>query len=95
MTREEQIIEAGAYHSCGRRPPKTCGHNMHELAYITRNLSFEEGAKWADEHPKSDMVNKQEFIEKAKAWVKNCFIGPFGEGLADNIANEFVKHLEE
>lgn len=34
-------------------------------------------------------------IEKAKAWVKNCFIGPFGEGLADNIANEFVKYLEE
>lgn len=34
-------------------------------------------------------------IEKAKAWVKNCFIGPFGEGLADNIANEFAKYLEE
>ena len=34
-------------------------------------------------------------IEKAKAWVKNCFIGPFGEGLADNIANEFEKYLEE
>ena len=23
------------------------------------------GAKWADEHPKPEMVNKQEFIEKA------------------------------
>ena len=34
-------------------------------------------------------------IEKAKAYVRNCFVGPFGEGLADNIANEFAKYLEE
>lgn len=34
-------------------------------------------------------------IEKAKALVKSYFIGPFGEGLADNIANEFAKYLEE
>ena len=44
---------------------------------------------------KPEMVNKQEFIEKAKTWVKNCFIGPFGEGLANNIADEFVKYMEE
>lgn len=42
-----------------------------------------------------EMVNKQEFIVKAKAWVKNCFIGPFGEGMADNIADEFEKYLNE
>lgn len=42
-----------------------------------------------------EMVNKQEFIAKAKAWVKNCFIGPFGEGMADNIADEFEKYLKE
>lgn len=58
MTREEQIIEAGAYHSCGRRPPKTCGHNMHGLSYINRNLAFEAGAKWADEHPNPDTVKR-------------------------------------
>lgn len=58
MTREEQIIEAGAYHSCGRRLPKTHGHNMHELAYINRNLAFEAGAKWADEHPNPDTVKR-------------------------------------
>lgn len=56
---------------------------------------FKRGVKWADKHPKPEMVNKQEFIEKAKSWVKNCFIGPFGEGLADNIADEFVKYMEE
>ena len=46
---------------------------------------FINGAQWAD----------KTMIDKAKAWVKNSFIGPFGEGLADNIADEFVKYLEE
>lgn len=39
------------------------------------------------------LVNKDEFIAKANAWVKNCFTGPFGEGMADNIANEFEKYM--
>ena len=65
MTRKEQIIDASTYHSCGSRPLKTCGHNMHELACITRNLTLEAGAKRADENPKSRMVNKQEFIKRA------------------------------
>lgn len=43
------------------------------------------GVKYAD----------KTMIERAKALVKSYFIGPFGEGLADNIANEFAKHLEE
>lgn len=34
-------------------------------------------------------------INKAREWVKNAFIGPFGEGLANNIADEFVKAMEE
>lgn len=61
MTREEQIIEAGAYHLCGLRPPKTCGHNMHELVYINCNLAFEAGAKWADET----------MIDKVCEWLDN------------------------
>ena len=28
------------------------------------------GAKWADEHPKSETVNKQEFIEKIWQWLQ-------------------------
>ena len=35
------------------------------------------------------------FIAKAKSWVKNCFVGPFDEGMANNIANEFEKYMEE
>ena len=46
-------------------------------------------------HGMTDKLDGMIPIEKAKAWVKNCFIGPFGEGLADNIANEFAKYLEE
>lgn len=47
--------------------------------------TFKEAVEWAD----------KTMIAKAKAYVKNCFIGTFGEGLADNIANEFEKYLEE
>lgn len=72
MTREEQIIEAGVYHSCGWRPPKTCGHNMHELAYISRNLVFEAGAKWADEHPdKRKVYTKDELYKMGFAFDTN------------------------
>jgi hypothetical protein len=34
-------------------------------------------------------------INKAREWVKNAFIGPFGEGLANSIADEFVRAMEE
>lgn len=47
--------------------------------------TFVVAAQWAD----------KTMIEKAKAWVKSCFIGPLGEGLANNISNEFAKYLEE
>lgn len=33
--------------------------------------SIREGIVWADDHPKSEMVNKDEFIEKVKDWLKN------------------------
>ena len=32
--------------------------------------TFIDGAKWADEHPKCGMVNKQEFIERACELLK-------------------------
>ena len=51
---------------------------------------FIEGAEWADENPKEGLVD----INKAREWVKNVFIGPFGEGLANSIADEFVKEME-
>jgi hypothetical protein len=43
-----------------------------------------ETARWADET----------MIERAREWVKNAFTGPFGEGLANSIADEFVKAMK-
>lgn len=64
--------------------------------YIWDALCKETGNYQAcTDYVEPEMVNKQEFIAKAKAWVKNCFIGPFGEGMADNIADEFEKYLKE
>ena len=47
------------------------------------------GAKYSDENPKNGLID----INKAREWVKNAFLGPFGEGLANSIANEFVKAM--
>lgn len=57
MTRKEQIFE----YLKERNIPITS---------LEAN-SIIEGITWADDHPKSEMANKEEFIEKAKAWLKN------------------------
>lgn len=63
--------------------------------YIWDELCKETGNYQAcTDYEEPEMVNKQEFIEKAKSWVKNCFVGPFDEGMANNIANEFEKYME-
>lgn len=53
--------------------------------------AFRRGVNWSDNHPRKGFVD----INKAREWVKNVFIGPFGEGLANSIADEFVKEMEE
>ena len=84
MTRKEQILS------------EVQKKYLNDYTHIASKIdAFVDGAEWADEHPKSGTVNKQEFIAKAKAWVKNCFTGPFAEGMADNIADEFEKYMEE
>lgn len=95
MTREEQIIEAGTYHLCGWRPPKTHGHNMHELAYINRNLSFEAGVKWADENPKPGMVNKAEFIEKVIGYFTPILKTYCSEECVKELIDGFVNSMED
>ena len=47
-------------------------------------MGFSEGAKWADET----------MLKKSREWVKNAFTGVFGEGLANSIADEFVKAMK-
>lgn len=54
MTREEEIIEAGIEYTMQNSPVCIGGDNFYEQARMfNRNRSFEAGAKWADEHPKS------------------------------------------
>lgn len=48
------------------------------------------GAKWADKNPKEDLIS----IEKAKIWVRNAFAEYFGNELANNIADEFIKAMK-
>lgn len=82
----------------GMSEPDPVEDVMHEIQnYIWDALCKETGnyQEETEPEPVPEMVNKQEFIEKAKAWVKNCFIGPFGEGMADNIANEFETYMKE
>ena len=50
---------------------------------------FLSGVAWADENPKEGLVS----IEKAAEWVKNSFKGTLGEGLAENIKQEFIKTM--
>lgn len=53
--------------------------------------AFRNGVNWSDNNPRKGFVD----INKAREWVKNAFIGPFGEGLANSIADEFVRAMEE
>lgn len=48
MTREEQIRQASIKYTLKNKPKFICGDMEDEL---NRNSAFEEGAKWADEHP--------------------------------------------
>jgi hypothetical protein len=81
MTREEQIRKYAE-----------------EKCALCDNIGFDgdvyslvvESIEWADAHPSDEMVS----LNKAKDWVRNAFIGPFGEGLADSIAEEFVKIMK-
>lgn len=80
MTRKEEIR-----HKAGSISGGMIAHNIPHSECKGYYEGYIDGAKYAD----------KTMIDKAKAWVKNYFIGPFGEELADNIANEFAKHLEE
>lgn len=79
-TREDEIINASIAYANEEFPE-------HEFVCNC----FASGAKWADDNPKEDLIN----IEKAKIWVRNAFAEYFGNELANNIANEFIKAMEE
>ena len=58
MTRNEQILS------------EVQKRYLSDYTHIASKINaFVEGANWADEHPKSETVNKQEFIEKIWQWL--------------------------
>lgn len=61
MTRKNQIIEAGIEYTMQHNPMCIGGDNFYEQAReFNRNKSFEAGAKWADENPKSPWISVKE-----------------------------------
>ena len=70
MTREEQIIEKGIEYTLNHNPMCLGGDNFaKQVQALNRNYSFEDGAKWADEHP----INVWHFIsEMPKAGLILC-----------------------
>jgi hypothetical protein len=52
MSREKEIIEASINYTMKNRPNVLAGDKFsEEMREFNRNKAFEEGAKWADEHP--------------------------------------------
>lgn len=52
MSREKEIIEASINYTMKKRPNMLAGDRFsEEMREFNRNKAFEDGAKWADEHP--------------------------------------------
>lgn len=63
MTREEQIRQASIKYTLKNKPKFICGDMEDEL---NRNSAFEEGAKWADEHPNLESLWQKQEIDWEK-----------------------------
>jgi hypothetical protein len=76
MTRKEEIKQAGINYTLANKPRCIAGDNFADVRDVfNRNLDFEAGAKWADEHPKQIEISLEDIEELAKEvipddWVK-------------------------
>ena len=60
MTRNEQILS------------EVQKRYLSDYTHIASKINaFVEGANWADEHPKPQSINKQEFVEKIWQWLQS------------------------
>lgn len=60
MSREKEIIEASIDYTMRNRPNVLSGDRFsEEMKIFNRNKHFEEGAKWADEHP--NLYNNEKY----------------------------------
>lgn len=84
MTREEQIRRASIEYTLKNRPKCICGDMEDEL---NRNPSFEEGAKWADEHP-INMWHDTNEEPRLNQW----FLAQIGDNAFDTFVMEMDKN---
>lgn len=61
MTREEEIRQASIEYTMGNAPKCIGGDDFSEVMDgMNRNHAFEEGAKWADKHPKNPWISAKD-----------------------------------
>ena len=65
MTRQEEIINRSIEY--GKENPSEYDDERYDLSDL--EFAFEEGAKWADQHPKEGLVD----VERVEQWIKDCF----------------------
>ena len=87
MTRKDQIFEAGQKYLDSM--------NEFQRYHTYPREAFIDGAKWADENPKPEMVNRQEFIERACDYLQAVMEHDLGYYGAIDFANTFRKVMEE
>lgn len=84
MTRNEQILSVVQ--------KRFSSKDTHLVSKIS---AFIDGAKWADEYPKTGMVNKQEFIEKTISYFTPILKTYCSEECVKELIDGFVNSMEE
>lgn len=88
MTREQQIIQASIEYTIKNRPICISGNALSEIRdEINRNHAFEEGAKWADEHP-INMWHDTNEEPRLNQW----FLAQIGDNAFDTFVMEMDKN---
>lgn len=110
MTREEQIKQAGIEYTYRNRPMCIGGGAFSEMVdEMNRNKAFEEGAKWADEHPNQTEEEevgmgglgmewqKQALIKKACEWITQYIDIPYEVRMTEEgpIASDYINYAKK
>lgn len=88
---EEKAVSAfirGAKWADDSRPQSYSKQELRDMGFV-----FDLNGNIVDPKKVFDMTVDY-VLKKARKWVKNAFTGPFGEGMANNIADEFVKAIK-
>lgn len=88
MTREEQIRQASIEYTMGNAPMCIGGDAFSEIMDgMNRNHAFEEGVKWADEHP-INMWHDTNEEPRLNQW----FLAQIGDNAFDTFVMEMDKN---